>query len=105
MPISINQDNFDEAVMSATGLVVLDIYATWCGPCKQMEPIINELETEFAGKCHFAKLNVEESRDIAVSLNVTSVPTFIFVRDGNIVEKMVGYIGKEQMKHKIESYL
>jgi len=105
MPIVIRQDNFEQEVMAAPGLVLLDVYATWCGPCQQMEPVIAELEKEMAGTCKFAKLNVEEARDLSIKLGVTSVPTFIFVLDGQIKDKVVGYMGKLTLKEKLESYL
>jgi thioredoxin 1 len=104
MPIAITENNFNQ-LESTSGLVVLDVYATWCPPCKQMEPIFLELEKELDGRCTFAKLNVDEARDLSITLQITSIPTFIFMVDGAIQDKVVGSMSKDTLKAKIESYL
>ena len=78
MPIIINKDNFELDIRKSDMPIVIDVYATWCGPCQQMKPIFSELEKEFMGRCKFASLNVDEARDISIMFGVTSVPTFIF---------------------------
>ena len=74
MAVSITQENFEQEITQATQPVVLDVYATWCGPCQQMMPIVDELEQEFAGKIKFAKLNVEEEKEIAMQFEIEGIP-------------------------------
>jgi thioredoxin len=105
MPIVITQENFDQEVLRAQKPLILDIYAAWCGPCQQMEPIITELEQELGHMYVFAKLNVDEARDISIHYGVSSVPTFIFMKDGNVKGKETGYMGKEKFREKIDLYL
>ncbi len=104
MAISINPANHEKEIKQATQPVILDIYATWCGPCQQMNPIMEELEKEFEGNYIFAKLNVDEGREISIKeYGVTSVPTFVFIKDGAVKGKETGYMSKDTMKEKIEA--
>ena len=102
MAISITPENHEAEVKKSDKPVVLDIYATWCGPCQQMTPVLEELEKEFEGLYKFAKLNVDEAREISIKeYGVTSVPTFVFVKDGTIKGKETGYMSKEALHEKI----
>lgn len=102
MAISITNANHEKEVKNSTQPIVLDIYATWCGPCQQMNPIMEELEKEFEGTYTFAKLNVDEGREISIKeYGVTSVPTFVFIKDGAIKGKETGYMSKDTMRDKI----
>lgn len=105
MPIAINKDNFDSEVKSCKTPIIIDVYATWCGPCQQMKPIFHELEKEFEGRLKFAELNVDEARDLSIMFGVTSVPTFIFYNDGQMQSKETGYMSKEALKARIEDFL
>jgi thioredoxin 1 len=102
MALSITPENHHKEVKNATKPVVLDIYASWCGPCHQMNPIIEELEKEFGDRYIFAKLNVDEARDISIKeYGVTSVPTFVFIKDGIVKGKETGYMSKETFQEKM----
>lgn len=103
MAVSINQANFESEVAYASKPVVLDIYATWCGPCQQMNPVLDELEQEMGDAYIFAKLNVDEARDIAIKYGVTSVPTFLFIKNNTVKGKETGYMSKEALQEKIEA--
>lgn len=105
MPITINKDNFEQEIKNSKTPIVIDVYATWCGPCQQMKPIFTELAKEFENRCKFAELNVDEARDISIMFGVTSVPTFIFYNDGEMHSKDTGYMSKEALKNCIEDFL
>lgn len=104
MAIAITPENYEKEIKQSTQPIVLDIYATWCGPCQQMSPILEELEKELGSKYKFAKLNVDEGREISVKeYGVTSVPTFVFIKDGAVKGKETGYMSKEAFRTKIEA--
>lgn len=103
MPISITQDNFDQVVVKETKPILLDIYATWCGPCLLMNPILDELESEMGESCVFAKLNVDEAREISNKYGVSSVPTFIFIKDNVVLARETGFVGKQVLQAKLKS--
>lgn len=100
--ININKENFSEVVEKASTPVIIDVFATWCGPCQYMLPILEELEKENSGKYTFAKLNVDESRDLAIKYAVASVPTFIFIKNNEVLGKAVGAMSKEAFQDKID---
>ncbi|MGA9530279.1 MAG: thioredoxin [Candidatus Babeliales bacterium] len=102
MILHITAENFHKAVEQTPKPVVLDIYADWCGPCQQMAPIFEELANDFQDTYIFAKLNVDESRELAIKLGVSSLPTFLFLKKGVVVGKVTGYLDKHSLKHKIE---
>jgi len=102
MAVAIIQENFEKEITQSTMPIVLDVYATWCGPCQQMMPILEELEKELGSKYKFAKLNVDEAREVSIQYGVTSVPTFIFIKNGEVKGKETGYMSKDVLKEKIE---
>lgn len=105
MPVSITKENVDQEIGQSSVPVVLDVYATWCGPCQQMAPIFEELSQELGSKYKFAKLNVDEAREISIKYGVTSVPTFIFIKDNKVQGKETGYMSKEDLHAKIKELL
>lgn len=105
MPVTINKDNFDKEIKESNLPIIIDVYATWCGPCQQMKPIFTELAKEFDGKCKFAELNVDEARDLSIMFGVTSVPTFVFYNNGEMHSKDTGYMSKEALKARVEDFL
>lgn len=105
MIITINRHNFKQEIEQASKPVVIDVYATWCGPCQHMAPLFEELEKQYGDKLTFAKLNVDESREIAISYGITSVPTFLFIKNNEVVDKAIGYMSKEDLETKIKQLL
>lgn len=105
MATALTKENFEKEVTQSTQPIVIDIFATWCGPCQQMAPIFEELETEFGSKYKFLKLNVDESRELSIHYGVTSVPTFIFIKNNKIMGKETGYMSKDELVEKIHSLL
>ncbi len=100
--VNVNKQNFEEVVEKATKPVLIDVFATWCGPCQYMTPILEELEKELGDKYVFAKLNVDEARDLAIKYSVASVPTFIFIKNKAVVAKVIGAMSKEALQDKLE---
>lgn len=96
--------NFDE-LLSSNKVVVADFWATWCGPCKAMGPSIDELATEYEGKALIGKVDVEENNDLAEKYAIRSVPTIIFFKDGEMVDKVVGLQPKAALEAKIKELI
>ena len=105
MPIAVTKDNYEQEVTNATKPTIVEVYAPWCGPCQQMMPIVEELEKEMGDTYKFVKINVDESRDLAVQFGVTSIPTFVFIKGGEVKGKETGYIAKEDLQAKIKELL
>lgn len=105
MAVMITSENVEQEINKSELPVLLDVYATWCGPCQQMAPIFDELEKELSDKCKFAKLNVDEARELSIQYGVTSVPTFVFIKGNEIKHKETGYMSKEDLKAKIEEFV
>lgn len=104
MTLIVTTQNFEQEVVKSKLPVVIDMFAPWCGPCRTMLPIFEELSTEFSEKYKFVKINIDEERDIAINNRVSSIPTFLFFKNGQLVGKETGSMGKDQLKLKIESY-
>lgn len=102
MAISITSQNFESEIANEKKPIILDVFATWCGPCQQMIPIMEELEQELGSQYKFAKLNVDEAREISIRYGVTSVPTFIFIHNNVVKAKETGYMSKESLQEVIE---
>jgi thioredoxin 1 len=101
--VTVNKDNYKKEIADADKPIILDVFATWCGPCVQMMPIFEELERELSAKYKFLKLNVDESRELAIMYGVTAIPTFVFIKNNEVLAKETGYIAKEDLVGKIEA--
>ncbi len=102
--VIVNNDNYDELVAKSDVPVVLDFGATWCGPCKKLEPVIEELAGEMEGKVFVGKVDVEKARDVAAKFGVMSVPTVIFLKGGEPVHQFVGVESKEKITGMISQH-
>ena len=96
--VILNNDNFKAEVLDAKGLVLVDFWATWCGPCQMMAPTVSEIADEYEGKVKVCKLDVDQAMDIAMSYGVASIPTLILFKDGEIVKKSVGVVSKTEIE-------
>ncbi len=96
---------FDEEIGAAAEAVVVDFWAEWCGPCKMISPILEEIASENAGKVKIAKLNVDENPDAARRYEVMSIPTLIVFRDGQPVKRMIGAKGKGQLLQELDEFI
>lgn len=95
MVINLNDENFKTEVEDASGLILVDFWAPWCGPCQALGPIIEQLAEELEGKVKVCKVNVDKNQVTANRYGVSSIPTVLIFKDGNVVEKLVGYMPKE----------
>ena len=100
----ITNDNF-ESVMNSGKPVVLDFWATWCGPCKKISPVIEELAEQYADQVIVGKVDVEENDDISFKYGIRNIPTVLFIKDGQVVDKIVGATAKAAYEEKIKALL
>ncbi len=96
---------WDKDVIDHEGLVLVDFWAVWCGPCRMIAPTIEELFKEYDGKLKVVKLNTDENPDIASKYKIMGIPTIMFFKNGEKVDQMVGAVPKPQIKSKIDSFL
>ena len=99
----VNDSNFEELVLNSKVPVILDIWAPWCGPCKMLSPIVDELAKEYEGKWFIAKCNVDDASEVPMKYGIRNIPTLLFFKDGQLKEKMVGSTTKAAIVAKMES--
>lgn len=104
MEVKITSENFESLKTGSLPLVV-DFWATWCGPCRAIAPIVAELAEEYDGKIEVGKCDVEENDDIAMEFGIRNIPTLLFFKDGAVVDKHVGAITKDKLKEKFDALL
>ncbi len=103
--IILNSSNFNEEVINTEKLVLIDFFATWCGPCKMLSPIISEIANEYSNSVKVCKVNVDENQDLALKYSVTSIPTLIFLKNGKILNISVGLCSKVELVKMINELL
>jgi len=101
--VDLTPENFEE--VTSAGVSLVDFWAPWCGPCRMIAPVIEELAEEFEGKANICKVNTDEQQDLAVKYGIRSIPTIIFMKDGEIVDQMVGASSKQAFADKINSLI
>jgi len=101
--LELTEENFEATV--AEGVSLVDFWAPWCGPCRMVAPIIDELAGEFEGKAKICKVNTDENQDIAVKYGIRSIPTILFFKNGEVAEQLVGASSKEAFKEKLNACL
>jgi thioredoxin 1 len=104
MEVKISSENF-ESLKNGQQPLVVDFWATWCGPCRMISPIISELANEYDGKITVGKCDVEENEDMAADFGIRNIPTIIFMKDGEIVDKVVGAVSKATLEEKFKALL
>ncbi|MDD4292040.1 MAG: thioredoxin [Clostridia bacterium] len=99
MSLVLNKDNFDVEVKQYKGLVLVDFWATWCGPCKMLAPIIDEIskDKELNGKVKVCKVDVDDNRELAMAFGIRNIPTLKFFKNGEVVKTIVGFTEKEEL--------
>ncbi len=105
MAFEITDSNFQEKVLDSENLSVIDFWAEWCGPCRLIGPIIEELAEEYEGKALIGKVNVDEQPEVSFKYQVRSIPTILLIKGGEVVDKHVGVTTKHALSQKIEAHL
>lgn len=105
MAIAVNDTDFEDVVLKSEQLVLVDFWAEWCGPCKMMLPIVEELSKEFEGKMIVAKVDVDGNPGTAAKFGIRNIPTILFFKNGNVVDKQVGAVPKNALIDKINAQL
>jgi thioredoxin 1 len=101
--IDINKDNFQKEVIESDKPVLLDFWASWCGPCMMLSPVIEELATELEGKAKVGKINVDEEMELSMEFGIESIPTLMFFKNGEMVKKTIGLMTKKEIKDILEN--
>lgn len=99
----LNSNNYK--TFTESGLTLVDVWATWCGPCKTISPIVDDVSSTYQGKLSVGKLDADENKDIVAEIGVRNIPALIIYKDGEIVEKLVGVITKQKLSEVIDSHL
>ncbi len=102
--VAVTDSSFETEVENSKGVTVVDFGATWCGPCRMIAPILDELAVEMAGKVKIAKVDVDESQDVAARFGIRSIPCLILFKDGREAERVIGAQSKSQLKSWMESH-
>ena len=101
--LELNASNFNDTIKE--GVTLVDFWAPWCGPCRMIAPVIEELANDYDGKAKICKVNTDEEQDIAIQYGIRSIPTILFFKDGHLVDKMVGAAGKQVIAEKLDALL
>ncbi len=101
--IELTSSNFEATI--AEGVTMVDFWAPWCGPCRMVAPVVEELAADYEGKAKICKVNTDEEQDVSVKYGIRSIPTILFFKDGKLVDQMVGAAAKQTFAQKIDALL
>lgn len=104
-PIHLTDDQFEEVVLKSDVPVLIDFWAAWCGPCRMIAPIVEELAGEYEGKAKITKLDVDNNQNTAQQFGIRSIPTILIFKGGEVVDSIIGAVPKQQIVDKLESHL
>ena len=100
--VTLSENNFDQEVLKSAQPVLVDYWAEWCGPCKMIAPVLDELATEYSGKVKIGKVNIDEYQGLAVKYGVKAIPTLLIVKGGEVIEQVVGMKSKKDLKASLD---
>jgi thioredoxin 1 len=101
--VHLTERNFDEALVASQGLMMVDFWAEWCGPCRAIAPVLEELARSSGGRITLAKVNVDENPGLAARYGIRSIPTILFVRQSKVVDQVIGAVPKAQLQKKLDA--
>lgn len=105
MALEITDENFEEIVLKSNKPVLVDFWAEWCGPCRMIGPVVEELSSDYADKAIIGKVNVDENPGVSAQFGIRSIPTILFIKNGEVVDKNVGAAAKAQLASKLDAIL
>ena len=105
MAQALNDSNFEEVVGGAAQPVLVDFWAPWCGPCRMLSPVVDQLAEKYAGRVTVVKCNVDESTDVPVKFGIRNIPTLLFFKNGELVDRLVGAVPQAEIEKKIEAII
>ena len=104
-PIALTDDNFEREVLESAAPVLVDFWAAWCGPCKMIAPIVEELSGEYEGKAKVCKLDVDSAQKTATEFGIRSIPTLLIFKEGKVADQVIGAVPKQQITEKLDAVL
>lgn len=105
MAVEITDSNFEETVLQSDKVSMLDFWAEWCGPCKVIAPIVEELANEYEGKAIIGKVDVDNNSEVAMKYGIRNIPTVLFIKNGEVVDKQVGAVPKNVLENKLKEHI
>jgi len=105
MALEFTDANFQNSVLDSDQLSVIDFWAEWCGPCRAIGPVVEELSKEYAGKVNIGKVNVDQNPQVSMQYGITSIPAILFIKGGQIVDKQIGAVPRSVLEKKIQAHL
>lgn len=105
MALEFTDGNFQNSVLDSDQLSVVDFWAEWCGPCRAIGPVVEELSKEYAGKVNIGKVNVDQNPQVSMQYGITSIPAILFIKGGQIVDKQIGAVPRSVLEKKIQAHL
>lgn len=103
--VEITDTNFEDAVLKADKPVLLDFWAVWCGPCRAIAPVVEEIADEYDGRAVIGKIDVDNNRDTAIKFGIQAIPTLLLMKNGEVADRIVGAVDKNSIKQKLDALL
>jgi len=103
--LEVNADNFNEEVKESDIPVVVDLWASWCMPCKKLTPLLEEISSDYEGRIKFCKVNIQDNQSVAQQYGVRSIPTMLFIKDGEVISKLIGLQPEKKIREALDSMI